>query len=80
MKKKKNIILEIIILITIIASVFIVYYIYTKLSNVVPEASDSYKIVNYSQNKYLKYNKDINELSIYKIPEFDKVIAEQSKF
>ncbi len=80
MKKKKNIIIEIVILITIIASVFIVYYIYKKLSDVIPEASDSYKVINYSQDKYLKLKKDLNELSIYKIPEFDKIIVDNSKY
>jgi len=77
---KKNIIIEVIVLITIIASIFIIYYIYKKLSDVVPPSSDSYKIVNYSKDKTIKYKKDLTEAFFYNFPETDKIIYESSSF
>ncbi len=80
MKKKKNIILEIIILITIIASIFTIYYAYNELKNTSPNTSDSKYIENYSKNRYIKIKKDIESLSIYEIPEMEKIITEACKY
>ena len=77
--KKKGIFLEIIILITIIASIFIIYYVYKELTNITPENSNSNEIKNYSQNRKHKITKDISEISIYNIPELE-YISEDSKY
>ena len=78
--KKKGIFLEIVILITIIASIFTIYYIYKQLSNITPENSNSKDIINYSKNRKHKIQKNISETEIYKIPLKENIIEEDSTY
>lgn len=77
--KKKGIFLEIIIFITILASIFIIYYVYKELTSVTPENSNSNEIKNYSKDRKHKITKDITETSIYNIPE-SEYITEDSVY
>ncbi len=77
MKKKKNLIVELIVLITIFVSLFIVYYIYKELNDIKPKESDTSSIQNYSQTKIIKIEKDFNDaLTIFNIPETDFIVGD----
>ena len=80
LKNKKNIIMELIILITIIASIFTIYYVYNELRNTVPTESESNIIKNYSKNRYIMIQKDLSELSKYEIPEPERIVNENSYY
>ena len=75
MKKKKNIIVELIVLITIFASLFIVYYIYKELNDIKPKESDTSSVQNYSQTKIIKIEKDLNDaITTLNIPDLDSIV------
>lgn len=80
MKKKKNIIIEIIILLTIIASIITIFYIIYEVNDTVPKESESNQIKNYSKDKHIKIIKDISNVSIYKVPEMEKIDNESSNY
>lgn len=80
MKKKKNIIIEIIILLTIIASIITIFYIIYEVNDTVPKESESNQIKNYSKDKHIKIIKDISNVSIYKVPEIEKIDNESSNY
>ena len=80
MKKAKHLILELVILIAITASLVGVYFVYKGLNEIKPTDSSTNEIKNYSTDKYIVIRKDLSELEIYEIPEFDKIVANNSKY
>ena len=62
MTKKKKLILELIILITIIISIVVIIFVYQELNSVTPKESTSNEITNYSENKYVKIEKKLDDI------------------
>jgi len=80
MKKKKNIILELIILLTIIASIITIIYAYYQANDIAPKESESNMIINYSENRYFEIKKDLDVLNIYNIPENERIVTDNSTY
>lgn len=81
MKKKKNLIIEFIILITITISIGIIFYIYKQLSDIKPEESTTNEIPNYSLNKNVKIKKNLSDaLTTFNIPEQQFIIEDNSTY
>ena len=81
MKNKKNFIIELIILISITISVFIIYKVYRDINDIKPKESDSYQVPNYAQTKNVLIRKDLNDaLTIFNIPEQEAIFPERSRY
>jgi len=68
MTKKKKLILELIILITIIISIVVIIFVYQELNSVTPKESTSNEITNYSENKYVKIEKKLDDITKFSLP------------
>ena len=68
MKHLKIKILEILILITIISSLIVIFFLAKETLNQKPETSESNQIKNYSTSRIFEYEGSISETYIYQIP------------
>ncbi len=80
MEKKKKLILELVILITITISIIVIIFVYQELNSITPEESNSNEITNYSENKYVKIEKNINDITKFTLPEKDFIEANASSY
>lgn len=81
MKKiNKSRILEIIILLTIIASIIVIIFLAQNLLKEKPEISSSNQTINYSKNKIIEYSKNSYESLTYNIPLNEYINFEKSTY
>lgn len=79
-KYKKLRLLEYLIIIVILASILVIYLVFTKLSKEKPVLSKTDNVVNYKVTRYYEFNLTIDGAAPYNIPYLERLIPEESSY